>query len=493
MLLRSAYAPFREPLATLSSQYSPSKEFIGGRSDWIPESSKAFRTQIEKKRAVRLGAAPVQLAKEIEEDRYLWKELLPRRQYKALVWVTIHGAENLMPKIIGTRDPYVKIQLGNQVEKTTPKLNSMNPRWEETFAMFASDVLNEEVVLTVHQDDVSRGYHVRDDEIGTYSFSLKQLQSMQDSRWTGKVSLKQIRTGIVHATLRMETLTCAVNTGIQRENSGLDDKDLLGGLASPILISQPIKNIKGIVQIKVLKAKCSLLPGNEQKTLHPFIQLKLNNQVVDPQVCKPSDEWSLQSAETRVVRGTYEPQFNEYFEFMVRDPFLDKLELVLQSKDGFFGDKVGGCKLQLYDVLVGKYVKKWVDLKSESKTKYLASLFVETKLAMIEWEGQEPKATAHFNQHIAELEAKRRMEEANADKLYGNIASVDEEDSEWALLVDLSKKESEGPPDAAAPNFLFQLPVPPVMEDGSSPDLESAQQETSAVAAMEVTEKDKDA
>ena len=32
------------------------------------------------------------------------------------------------------------------------------------------------------------------------------------------------------------------------------------------------------------------------------------------------------------------------------------------------------------------------------------------------------------------------MEEANADKLYGNIASVDEEDSEWALLVDLSTK-----------------------------------------------------
>eukprot|EP00960_Hanusia_phi_P034303 750985-Hanusia_phi.AAC.2 len=262
MLLRCTYAPFRDPLATLTSQYSPSKEFIGGRSDWIHESSKAFRTQMEKKRAVRLGAAPVQLAKEAEEDRYYWKELLPRRQYKSLIWVTIHGAEKLMPKIIGTRDPYVRIQLGNQVEKTTAKLNSMNPTWEETFAMFASDVLNEEIVLTLETGAIAWTSATNGDLgllVAIYARWSVDRKGDAEANQDGHCS-RISENGNAHMRGKHGDSTRKFRTGRKRSKGGARSphSDITSEFdcrcsGSPSLtaarLHQAIKNVKGVVQV----------------------------------------------------------------------------------------------------------------------------------------------------------------------------------------------------------------------------------------------------
>ena len=43
--------------------------------------------------------------------------MLPRRQYKEVLWVTVHSASNLISKMIGTRDPYVRLVLGDQVQR----------------------------------------------------------------------------------------------------------------------------------------------------------------------------------------------------------------------------------------------------------------------------------------------------------------------------------------------------------------------------------------
>lgn len=49
-----------------------------------------------------------------------------------------------------------------QAEKTSAKLNNTNPKWEETMCIFVTDAaLNDELSITVHQDDVSRLVLVR--------------------------------------------------------------------------------------------------------------------------------------------------------------------------------------------------------------------------------------------------------------------------------------------------------------------------------------------
>eukprot|EP00960_Hanusia_phi_P034302 750985-Hanusia_phi.AAC.1 len=281
-------------------------------------------------------------------------------------------------------------------------------------------------------------------------------------------------------------------------------------------------------QIKVLRAKCSLLPGNEQKTLHPFLQLKLNNQECEGGVCSDLTFLSecRNSSSALIVRSAIQrgdgkafsrvstSSLWQYFEFLSRDPYLDKLELFLQSKDVGLRLRCSpkGSTLSFRDSLATRSegvkfrctTSCWESTsrsgsisrpRSRASTaprswwrwsgwhikqqRNLTALVAQIKLAMVEWEGQEPRATAHFNEHIEELEAKRRVEEANADKLYGNIASVDDEDSEWALLVDLSK-------DSATVATGHKLPIPPIVDDDGAPDLEEA-------PVQHETEKDKEA
>lgn len=40
----------------------------------------------------------------------VWQRLLPRSMFRGVVWITVHEGADLQPKMIGTRDPYVKVR-----------------------------------------------------------------------------------------------------------------------------------------------------------------------------------------------------------------------------------------------------------------------------------------------------------------------------------------------------------------------------------------------
>ncbi|KAJ1475015.1 hypothetical protein T484DRAFT_1830038 [Baffinella frigidus] len=149
--IRCLYHPFREPLKTLSSQYSPSREFVGGTSDWTPASERASPLSASLSASSRGLATPVGSHKRVGkgsdraalwegsdraaspgsrdsgaapvERTSMWKELLPRRQFKGICWVTLHEAQNLVGKIIGTRDPYVRFKMAGQTERSAAKVS----------------------------------------------------------------------------------------------------------------------------------------------------------------------------------------------------------------------------------------------------------------------------------------------------------------------------------------------------------------------------------
>lgn len=112
-LPRAAPRAALTPLAGRARQYSPSKEFVGGTADWGP--ARAARARA----AAPLGAgggsadaAPGSAgprrgggggagAAAGAEKSNMWKELLPRRQFRGVCWVTLHEAQGLVNKIIG--------------------------------------------------------------------------------------------------------------------------------------------------------------------------------------------------------------------------------------------------------------------------------------------------------------------------------------------------------------------------------------------------------
>ena len=373
------YTAFQPSFKTIKSQYSNMKEFCGGTCDWrganaLPSEVLSTASEFAQLRAhtklgtprAQRGAAPGAPAlvkppsmteKAQEALTPNWHDMLTRRQYKEVLWVTVHSATSLISKMIGTRDPYIRLVLGDQVEKTSAKINNCNPKFEETFCFFLGDTaINDELTVTAHQDDVSRGYHVVDDAIGTYAFSMRQLKTAANGAWTGTVALKKVRSGKVTLTMSLSPLADTVVDGKQREGSGLSDVEICGGsgIAQPIRMLEPVKTVEAVLQLKILRARCEVYDSKTKafdKIPHPYLKVAVGS----------GKTW--QNCDTRVVRSTKTPEFNEYLEFVVRDVGKETVVFSFESRDGFFTDILATLRLPLTAVARGECLQKWLPFK----------------------------------------------------------------------------------------------------------------------------------
>jgi hypothetical protein len=161
-----------------------------------------------------LGAEPE--AEMATPKKRMWNSILPRSIYKGVVWVHVHEAAELQPKVLGTRDPYIKLRVGSHVECTSPVVNSTNPVYNEELCMLVQDAVNDTLELQVLQNDVAMGRYVTDDCIGSYTFNLKQLisdrpeQKGKGGGWSGWVTLANARRGKVRLSLTWEMLPDAI-------------------------------------------------------------------------------------------------------------------------------------------------------------------------------------------------------------------------------------------------------------------------------------------
>ena len=87
---------------------------------------------------------------------------------------------------------------------------------------------------------------------------------------------------------------------------------------------------------------------------HPYLKVAAGNGSV----------W--QNDETRVIRATKTPVFNEYFEFLVRDMRRDQVVFSLESRDGFFTEVVGALRVPMMAVARGQVLQRWMVFRSEA-------------------------------------------------------------------------------------------------------------------------------
>ena len=93
----------------------------------------------------------------------------------------------------------------------------------------------------------------------------------------------------------------------------------------------------------------------------------------------------------------------------------------------------------------GEVLQKWLPFKGEGAHK--ASVLLEMRLAFLEWDGQDPPATQKWKQKYAGgpqqqvpaggLQQQQQQQHAPHD----NIEIDEDADSEWSLLVDVSKEK----------------------------------------------------
>ena len=90
------------------------------------------------------------------------------------------------------------------------------------------------------------------------------------------------------------------------------------------------------LQIRVLRAECQEYDSkkkNYDKTPNPYLRIAVGSGS------------ALQQCDTRVVRSTTTPVYNEYLEFFVRDLRKDMVTFSMESRDGFFKDVLGTLRV----------------------------------------------------------------------------------------------------------------------------------------------------
>ena len=102
-------------------------------------------------------------------------------------------------------------------------------------------------------------------------------------------------------------------------------------------------------------------------------------------------------------------------------------------------------QLPLINVAAGNFLQSWVGLREARQQG--AQLQLEVRVAMLEWEGQDPPASVRLWETVSRLKERREADEAGAaaaaaaarEEELGPeraLTEEEEEEGEWALLSD---------------------------------------------------------
>ena len=323
LLVRSRFRAFERPYKTVELQRSPSHEIVGGRGV----------------RAEEAGGPPGPCspaggpeAGDVEEAAgSSWDRVVLRRRVRGVLWVQLHAATGLKSKLLQTRDPYVKLQVGGYEERSTAKSNTREPVWEEVYGLAVRDPLNDSLQVTVLQNDVAQGRHVTDDAIGTASLPVREVAAawVKDRRLALGAGLGEVR-----LSLRLQELPDAITEG-KRLGARYASK-CTGGLAPDIPVSSgvtegPAGSMRsaGILQLRVLEGRNMTPRVAPEGGGRPDVYLVVT--LVDDQ-----GKGRSEPAETRPVPAGERVEWSEYTEVMVgADPGAESVRVQLKSSGTF--------------------------------------------------------------------------------------------------------------------------------------------------------------
>jgi Ca2+-dependent lipid-binding protein len=240
--------------------------------------------------------------------------------------LNIIGARGL-PKMdsVGKTDPYVKAQIigDSKVQKTATINNTDFPVWNAQFIFPVVSYGTQILDLNVFDEDVAK-----DDEIGGLKLQLYELPPGRViDHWYRLTPAKGIAdAGELHIRIQV-ALTGA-----------------------PLFVDAPFQplNLKvGIIEAKDLPNLDSI-----GKT-DPYAELNLIN--------------SPQKYRTKVIKESLAPRWAETAEFIVTNPAVDIIRVVLRDEDVAADDEIGGIDIALAKVTTSGVSDGWYPLTMKKK------------------------------------------------------------------------------------------------------------------------------
>jgi Ca2+-dependent lipid-binding protein len=168
------------------------------------------------------------------------------------VQLTLHEAKDLQKKgLFGKADPYVSVNLGDQVFKTKTINNNHNPVWNHDVTLNITEDTADKIYLKVYDEDIGK-----DDNVGIIIIDLIDIVENEklDNKW---VSLEKCKCGKV----RISAEYFPEGT-IHMDDTETEKK--------PEIANQPITNMENIAKstITPVPKKLSMAAGLIRLTVH---------------------------------------------------------------------------------------------------------------------------------------------------------------------------------------------------------------------------------
>ncbi|XP_062030246.1 multiple C2 domain and transmembrane region protein 6 [Rosa rugosa] len=205
-------------------------------------------------------------------------------------------------------DPYVKIQLGNQMRVSRPsQVRTINPLWNDELMLVASEPLTQEVLVISVGDKVGPG---KDDLLGMVILPVRDLpqrldhHKLPEPRWYNLQ--KPSMAGEQESEKKKEKFSSKIHLRLCLDAGYhvLDESTHFSSDLQPSSKHLRKANI-GILELGILSAK-NLLPmkGREGKTTDSYCVAKYGNKWI----------------RTRTLLNTLNPRWNEQYTWEVYDP-----------------------------------------------------------------------------------------------------------------------------------------------------------------------------
>ncbi|MBA0813699.1 hypothetical protein Gohar_027527 [Gossypium harknessii] len=256
-----------------------------------------------------------------------------------ILHVKVVRAQKLLKKdILGTSDPYVKLNLSGErlpSKKTTIKKRNLNPEWNEKFKLIVKDPGSQVLQLQVFDWD-KVGNH---DRLGmqfvplkfltpyeTKEFKLDLLKHTdsydpQDKKQRGKIVVE-----LMYAPFRADSGKLdGTQDGYSRKESGFDrtsDSEVFGGAGLLSVLIQGAEDVEG------------------ERHNNPYAVVFFRGE----------------TKRTKMIKRTRDPIWNEEFHYMLEEPPLnEKIHIEVMSKRTGFSfrskEHLGNVDINLTDVV----------------------------------------------------------------------------------------------------------------------------------------------
>ncbi|CAL8086569.1 unnamed protein product [Calicophoron daubneyi] len=215
----------------------------------------------------------------------------------------------------GSSDPYCIVRVGAHTFKTVVVKQTLEPNWNEYFEAIVDVARGQSLELEVYDEDQGN----KDDELGITSIPIESVYDRAEiDSW---VALENVKTGSVHLKLGWFDFSSDPSDFTEADKKALEYRKASGrSMSSGFLyvVVERATNLRRVKQMQEPSSYCHLIVGREAQM-------------------------------TVVKERTQSPTWDSVHHFLVGDPFVDVLQIIV--RDCRSEDNLGSCTIPLKQLL----------------------------------------------------------------------------------------------------------------------------------------------